>query len=74
MDVFDRAQQRDEDDRALCLANALAQANRAGGPLSHCKECGEPIPLARQKAVTAVSTCVQCATELERFSKQFKRT
>lgn len=35
----------------------------AGESLTHCAECGEPIPEARQKAVRGVKLCVDCQQE-----------
>lgn len=38
-------------------------ARKASKPsLSECKECGEDIPEARQKAVPGVELCLECAT------------
>jgi len=31
-----------------------------GPSLTHCEECGKPIPLARQTAVPGVRLCVSC--------------
>ena len=66
-DIYDRTQQRD----AEILADALAAHQRrvgqvAGPALSHCEDCGEPIPAARQKAVSGVRLCVACQTILEK--------
>ena len=36
-----------------------------GKSRTHCRECGEPIPKARQKAVPGVQLCVECQAELE---------
>lgn len=37
--------------------------NKASKPsLEECKECGEPIPEARRKAVPGVELCLECAT------------
>lgn len=44
-----------------------ARRNLHKGPsLSHCEECGKPIPLARQKAVAGVRLCVACQEEADR--------
>ena len=37
-----------------------------GPSLTHCEECGEPIPLARQKAVPGVRLCVSCQEAADR--------
>ncbi|MGM8227045.1 DksA/TraR family C4-type zinc finger protein [Cellvibrio sp. ARAG 10.3] len=34
-----------------------------GKSLTHCEECGAPIPEARQKAMPGVRLCVACQTE-----------
>ena len=41
------------------------QARRAprGESLTHCAECEEPIPEARQKAVPGVKLCIDCQQE-----------
>lgn len=65
----------EESDLAQLLsvtANADAVAKiRAGLPkgpsLSHCNECGEAIPLARQQAVAGCTMCIECQKYSERF-------
>lgn len=43
---------------------ARIKANRpAGESLSHCEECGEPIPEKRRKLVAGVRLCVACQSE-----------
>ncbi len=42
----------------------------SGVSLSHCEECEEPIPEARQKAVPGVRLCISCQVELEKEQKQ----
>ena len=37
----------------------------SGKSSTHCKECGDPIPDARQKAVPGVCFCIQCQSEFE---------
>jgi len=37
----------------------------AGESLSHCEECGEPIPEARRQAVPGVRLCVACQSALD---------
>lgn len=39
---------------------------------THCEECGDPIPLARQKAV-GCSTCVDCQEQLEHSNRMYKK-
>lgn len=69
-DVFDRAQQREEEFRADALAE---QQRRAGlteaadsASASHCRVCDGLIPTARRRAVPGVQTCLECQTDLER--------
>jgi len=51
-----------ENEAALRKARE-AYAQKASKPsLEECKECGEPIPEARQKAVPGVELCMECAT------------
>ncbi|SHJ72100.1 TraR/DksA family transcriptional regulator (plasmid) [Halodesulfovibrio aestuarii] len=64
MDVFDRAS--DVEQLSIKSAIAQAQANRPTGPsLTHCVECGNPIPEARQMAVPGCSLCIECQKEQE---------
>lgn len=54
-------------------ANAAAVARvRAllptGPSQSHCNDCGEEIPMARQKAVAGCTMCIEC----QKFSERFK--
>lgn len=34
-----------------------------GESLSHCEECGDPIPEARQRALPGVRLCIRCQEE-----------
>ncbi|MGB3609035.1 MAG: DksA/TraR family C4-type zinc finger protein [Cellvibrio sp.] len=48
------------------IDDAVQQARRRlpqGKSLTHCDECGTPIPEARQKAVPGVRLCVVCQAE-----------
>jgi phage/conjugal plasmid C-4 type zinc finger TraR family protein len=48
-------------------AVAKIRASIPRGPsLSHCNECGEEIPLARQQAVSGCTMCIDCQTFTER--------
>ena len=50
-------------------ADAVAKIRAAipkGPSLSHCDECGEDIPLARQQAIAGCRTCIHCQTLSER--------
>ena len=53
-------------------ADAVAKIRAAlpkGPSLSHCNECGEAIPLARQQAVAGCTMCIEC----QKYSERFKR-
>ena len=68
MDVADVAAKREAEFLAEALGNFDKHAHHAhGGSLSHCEDCGEPIPEARQKAVPGVRLCVACQTILEKY-------
>jgi phage/conjugal plasmid C-4 type zinc finger TraR family protein len=58
---------------ALQRNTAAVDAIRAkigkGPSLSHCEECGEEIPLARQQAITGCKTCIDCQSYAERCKK-----
>ena len=45
------------------LKRMAAQAQPQGESLTHCAECEEPIPEARQKAVPGVALCIECQQE-----------
>ena len=67
----------EESDQAQLLsvtanADAIAKVRAAiprGPSLSECEECGEPIPLARQQAVSGCTMCIDCATMMEKYRK-----
>lgn len=40
-----------------------------GPSLSHCEECGEEIPKARQEAISGCKFCIDCQTYFERCKK-----
>lgn len=52
--------------------NAVADVRRrleqqaAQPSLTHCEECGDEIPVARQQAIRGVKLCVHCQTMKER--------
>ena len=57
---------QDQIDASVDDAVARARSQLPTGPsLSHCDECGEPIPQARQEAVPGVRHCVRCQGELD---------
>ncbi len=43
-----------------------------GTSLTHCDECGEPIPEARRVALLGVRLCVTCQTEYDQKDRQDK--
>ncbi|GGY73982.1 hypothetical protein GCM10011613_19130 [Cellvibrio zantedeschiae] len=58
---------QDQIDASLDDAVNLARSRLPSGKsLSHCEECGEKIPLARQKAVPGVHLCVKCQEERDK--------
>lgn len=51
------------------VGEAVERARRrlpAGESLTHCEECGEPIPEGRRRAVPGVRLCVACQAEAEK--------
>ena len=64
----------EESDQAQLLsvtqsADAVAKIRASiprGPSLSHCNECGEEIPKARQLAVSGCTMCIECQTFTER--------
>jgi phage/conjugal plasmid C-4 type zinc finger TraR family protein len=67
----------EESDQAQLLsvtaaADAVARLRSqlpTGPSLSHCNECGEEIPMARQQAIRGCSTCIDCQTLSERLKR-----
>lgn len=68
-DVFDRATEREEQQRADALQRQARRAGLAGKTLADsallCHYCDGPIPPARRAAVPGVQTCRPCQRELE---------
>lgn len=64
----------EEADQAQLLSTALSAdavakiraAIPKGPSYSHCDECGEEIPEARQKAIQGCKTCIDCQSLKER--------
>jgi phage/conjugal plasmid C-4 type zinc finger TraR family protein len=78
--MIDTDLDRTEDEAGIAQAhqatmnmNAIAEHQRrmaaAGPSLSHCEECGDAIPEARQKHVIGCRTCIECQKMLERYKK-----
>ena len=60
-DIYDRTQQRDAENLADALAAHQRRVGQVAGPaLSHCEDCGEPIPAARRAAVAGCRRCIDC--------------
>lgn len=48
------------------VADAVTSARKrlpAGESLTHCEDCGEPIPERRRQVLAGVKTCVDCQAE-----------
>lgn len=52
------------------VQRARSQLTR-GESLSHCEECGEPIPQARRQALPGVRLCIACQSERDREQAVF---
>lgn len=59
MDIADHASDREMADRERALAAQRAHCP-SGVSASHCQDCGEPIPVERQRAMPGVTLCVDC--------------
>lgn len=72
-DVFDRASEREETDRAQALATQARRSGFAGKTMadsaSEYQVCGEAIPPLRRVVLPGVQTCVECQEELERAER-----
>lgn len=49
------------------VADGVGRARRRvqGESLTHCEDCGEPIPEARRRALSGVRRCVACQAEAD---------
>ena len=55
---------QDQIDASIDDAVKLSRSRLPGGTsLTHCEECGEGIPEARQQAIPGVRLCVTCQSE-----------
>lgn len=59
----DGAVQDQIDDSVKDAVNAARARMPAGESLTHCEDCGEPIPPRRREALAGVRTCVACQSE-----------
>ena len=73
-DVFDRATEVEEADRADALAAQARRSGFAGKTVNDsallCHVCDCKIPMKRRRAIPGVQTCVDCQTELETACKR----
>ena len=53
------------------VSRAQRRLATAGPALTHCAECGAPIPEARRQAIVGVRLCVACQEANDRESEQF---
>ncbi|MFT8211084.1 MAG: DksA/TraR family C4-type zinc finger protein [Symbiopectobacterium sp.] len=56
------------------VEDAVARARNelpTGDSLSHCAECGEPIPEARRKALHGVRFCIDCQQSIDTKHQNF---
>ena len=58
-------QQQIDDSIEDAIKRARAQLP-TGPSLTHCEECGEAIPEARQQAIAGVRLCIACQDEADR--------
>lgn len=72
-DIFDRASEREEVDRADAMAAQARRSGLAGKTIDDsaidCRVCDDPIPFERRQALPGVQTCVHCQAELEQASR-----
>lgn len=47
------------------VARARRELEHAGTSLTHCEECGEPIPERRRELIPGVRLCVTCQAEAD---------
>lgn len=52
------------------VERARSRLGSAGESLTHCEECGDPIPERRREAVPGVRLCVSCQSELDARDRQ----
>ncbi|MCG3743157.1 TraR/DksA family transcriptional regulator [Vibrio cincinnatiensis] len=67
MDVIDDAAKTEAKFQQMALANQRARAmqNAHLPSRTHCRECGDPIPKARQEKITGCQYCTPCQAEKE---------
>lgn len=62
---FDRAQALEQRQRDQAIAAQLARARPTGPSLTHCQDCDNEIPAARQ-ALGGILRCVPCQSIFEK--------
>ena len=74
-DIFDRASEHEEVDRADALAAQARRAGLAGKTVADsaldCRICDDPIPEECRRFLPGVQTCVHCQADLEQASRTF---
>ena len=66
-DIFDRAQERDQQHRDAALAHYQASRPKSQGESrTDCAVCDEPIPEARRIAAKGCTLCRDCQEDAER--------
>lgn len=68
-DCFDRAQARELQDRELALQAHQVRVRPSGPSLTHCQDCGDPIPEAR-RALGGMLRCTPCQSASEKGSRR----
>lgn len=70
MDIFDQATELERLERESALRQAARGTYQEGPEWINgepcCRECGEPIPAARMRAIPGVGLCLACQEERER--------
>lgn len=70
MDIFDQATELERLERESALRQAARGVYQEGPEWINgepcCRECGEPIPPARMRAIPGVGLCLACQEERER--------
>ncbi|MGR2935306.1 TraR/DksA C4-type zinc finger protein [Vibrio vulnificus] len=66
-DVIDRASGTETQFQQMALANHRARRVQTAQPQSrtHCLECDDPIPKARQESINGCQYCTPCQAEKE---------
>ncbi|RON41797.1 TraR/DksA family transcriptional regulator [Pseudomonas brassicacearum] len=68
VDWFDRAQELEQRQRDQAIKAQLQQSRPVGPSLTHCQDCNNEIPPARQ-ALGGMTRCVPCQTGHEQSKR-----